>query len=179
MTKEQQEYVYALKYFGFEIKELTQRELDIVFSAYNQKLNPKLTVYEEYKNGYEYNVMLKYYNLLSDIRKTNDVINSILNPKTEEIKPEILDQDEFNKSFNNEEKIKNEERIYNSLPKTEILDRPSPISIILSILLPIYGILISIFSWKITPKSAKWYLVFAIIGMIINMSFYVFTFLLI
>lgn len=176
MTQLQEEYVYALKYFGFEIKEITKRDLDIVYQAYSERLNPETTPFEEYKNGYEYKTMLKYYNLLSDIRKTNEVIDSILNPKVEEIKnAEILDNYEP-KNENTEASDFNQDfsgaKLNPAYTKDGILDRPTVLSSILSVLMPIYGFLVSAFTWRITPKAAKWYLVFAVIGVAINAMIY-------
>ena len=185
MTKTQEEYLYALNYFGFELKEITKRDLDIVYSAYEEKLNPEKTTIEEYKNGYEYKTMLRYYNLLSDIRKTNEVIDEILNPKPEvEVinNPEILDNYEpkgeasasfnNNQSYNNADNYSNEAKLDPRYTPDGILDRPSPLSIILAILIPLYGILISIFTWRLAPKASKWYLLCGIIGFILNFIIY-------
>ena len=175
MTKLQEEYIYALNYFGFEIKEITKRDLDLVFQAYSERLNPDTTPFEEYKNGYEYQTMLRYYNLLSDIRTTNEVIDSILNPKPEEPKVEILDNyepkteeasnNDFNQDFSGA-------KLNPAYTKDGILDRPTVLSSILSVLMPIYGFLVSAFTWRISPKAARWYLIFGIIGFIINAAVY-------
>lgn len=167
--QDKQQYIDALNYFGIGIRQITKRELDIIYSAYNQKLNPNITDDDRFKDGIEFARMQKYYSLLSDVSIVNGVVDEILNPKpAEEVRPPLLTEEEFHQEFNNEDM----KRQYHDLPRKEILDRPTPFSIIFSILFPLYGFLLSIFTWRIAPRSAKWYLFFGIIGFLINFSVY-------
>ncbi len=178
MTELELQYKEALEYFGFEIKEITKRDLDFTYRAYEERMNPKTTIFDGYKDGKEYEKMQKYYELLSDIRKTNEVINNILNPK-EEKKPDIIIEnpeivDSYEKSENNFNYKNNYNtnhdsvKGYSGYQSETLVDRPRILSLLLSLLLPIYGIIISIATWRIAPKSAKWYLVFGIIGSVLS-----------
>ena len=159
----------ALNYFGFGIREVSQRELKYTFLSFDNELNPNTCTNEMYKDGIEYNKMLKYYDLIKDVRKTNEIVHNILSPnhkehfytegeKTEEvINPEIVDE------------IPHQERMnQNPFGDVKIVDKPSVFSILISLLLPIYGLISSILVRPLMPKASRWYLVFAILGFVLN-----------
>ena len=147
----------ALKFFNLEIKEISSRDLHLVYLGYKNKYENNI----EMLNKIELN-----YLILKDIQKTNDAINNYLNPKVEEVKTEVVEIEEnINKEEINET-IKPKYDPYNE--PVEIKDRPTVFGTVFALLIPLYGLFIFFFLRRITPKTAKFYLVLAIIGYIIS-----------
>ena len=181
MTNQEIKTKEALSFMGYkELREISQSELDLSFKALSHKMNPETTTLEKYKDGKDYLLLLEYYNYLSDIKRTNETIRNILDPENktydyQEEKPEIKEEinDTNNQSFENSNT--NTANNYNefgnpAFSQIKIADKPSIFSIILSLLFPIYGVLMFVFSRRITPKASKWYLIFGIIGFAINVA---------
>ena len=187
MTEQEIKTQQALVFMGFtELKEISQSELDLTFKLMSNRMNPGTCSNEKYKDGKDYLLLLEYYNYLSDIKRTNETIRNILDPNNktydyqdEKPKVEEEERDYINGLFT-EEELKNMES-NNSKPTynggIEILDKPRFWIVLLSVLIPLYGILMFFLSKRLTPKAAKWYLVFAIIGYIINLVVYMLYYL--
>ena len=187
MTEQEIKTQQALVFMGFtELKEISQSELDLTFKVMSNRMNPETCSNEKYKDGKDYLLLLEYYNYLSDIKRTNETIRNILDPNNktydyqdEKPKVEEEERDYINGLFT-EEELKNMES-NNSKPTynggIEILDKPRFWIVLLSVLFPLYGILMFFLSRRLTPKAAKWYLVFAIIGYIINLVVYMLYYL--
>ena len=175
MTDQEIKTQEALNFMGYkELREISQSELDLSFKALSHKMNPETTTIEKYKDGKDYLLLLEYYNYLNDIKRTNETIRNILDPENktydyQDEKPEVKEEAVDNQaSINN-----NNQQSYNEYPNqgfsdVQIVDKPSILSIIISLLIPIYGVLMFVLSRRFTPKSSKWYLIFAIIGFSIN-----------
>lgn len=175
MTDQEIKTQEALNFMGYkELREISQSELDLSFKALSHKMNPETTTIEKYKDGKDYLLLLEYYNYLNNIKRTNETIRNILDPENktydyQDEKPEVKEEAVDNQaSINN-----NNQQSYNEYPKpgfsdVQIVDKPSILSIIISLLIPIYGVLMFVLSRRFTPKSSKWYLIFAIIGFSIN-----------
>lgn len=175
MTDQEIKTQEALNFMGYkELREISQSELDLSFKALSHKMNPETTTIEKYKDGKDYLLLLEYYNYLSDIKRTNETIRNILDPENktydyQDEKPDVKEEAVDNQaSINN-----NNQQSYNEYPNpgfsdVQIVDKPSILSIIISLLIPIYGVLMFVLSRRFTPKSSKWYLIFAIIGFSIN-----------
>ncbi len=184
MTDQEIKTQEALNFMGYkELREISQSELDLSFKALSHKMNPETTTIEKYKDGKDYLLLLEYYNYLSDIKRTNETIRNILDPENktydyQDEKPEVKEEAVDNQaSINN-----NNQQSYNEYPNpgfsdVQIVDKPSILSIIISLLIPIYGVLMFVLSRRFTPKSSKWYLIFAIIGFSINVVLTIILFL--
>jgi len=182
----------ALEFMGFtELREISQSELDLSFKVKSHKYNPETCTNEKYKDGKDYLLLLEYYNYLSDIKRTNETIRNIINPdeKTyqyQDEKPKV--EDEFKDGLFKEEDFINDSNTtnnsnqeFNEAPKpqyvnVQVVDRPRIWIIIISLLIPLFGIIMFALSKPLTPKAAKWYLIFAIIGFIINLILEIFLF---
>ena len=160
MTSQELKTKQALESLGFnELREVSKRELDFSYKALSERYQNNIELLNGLNENYEY---------LSDIKRTNETIRNILYPneKTylyqeeipeEEIRKNIIDNN-INESFNFEELREN----------VKIVDKPRAINIILSLLIPLYGILEFILVRKFLPKAAKWYLICGIIGYVIS-----------
>ena len=169
MTNQEIKTKNALAFMGYtEIREISKSELDLSFKALSHKMNPETTDIEKYKDGKDYILLLDYYNYLSDIKRTNETIRNILFPdsKTYEYQEEKPVSNEATQDTINEQQASS----LNNIPFEEINipDRPSVLYIILSILFPIFGVIMFILTKRITPKSSKVYLIVAIVGYVLN-----------
>lgn len=174
MTNEEIKTKEALAYLGYNCdREVTGKELYYSYLGLKSRYNPETCVEEQYKDGVAYKKLNEYYDYLSkNICRVNETIRNIIDPahktyvyqeeapKKEEA-PEILDprtdEDEpgMKPSLNN--------------MNVMIVDKPSIFSIILSIMVPIYGIINYFLVKRLQPKASKWYLLIGILGMILNM----------
>ena len=173
MTEQEIKTIEALNFMGYnDLREISKSELDLSFKALSNKMNPNTTTIEKYKDGNDYIKLVSYYSYLSDIKRTNETIRNILDPSNktydyQDEKPEIKQEE----PIDNDVKpsiVDSEGRRLPEFSDIQIIDRPRIWIIILSFLLPIYGIIMFIFSRRLTPKASKWYLVFAIIGFVTN-----------
>ena len=171
MNNEELKVKEALEYFGFGVREVSSKELKYTYLSFENRLNPNTCDNEIYKDGIEYNKMLAYYEEIKDVRRTNEIVHNILNPehkehfytegeKVEVINPEIIDNNE-------EQPIPEGVRV--RLGDIRIVDRPSLMTSLISILVPIYGFIASVMIRPIKPKASRWYLVFGLIGFIVNL----------
>lgn len=165
MTSEEKRVLEALNYFGFEVKELSSRELEYTYLSFKSEL--------EGKDEAEYKIMESHYAELKDIRRTNEIIHNVLDPEHKEhwytetehvegVKPEIIDGPIPNE---NPEQI-----LRTNFGDVKIVDKPSIFNIIISLLIPLYGFLTSMVIRSFMPKASRWYLIFAIIGFVINFA---------
>lgn len=163
----------ALMTLGFEVREVSKRELELSYLAlkdsYTNSGNKELL--EKVNNAYQY--------LTKDIRVTNEVIRNILEPN--------------NKTYfyqeNKEEKIEKEEKVvegevidnkptYNpNLGDIKVIDKPSLAIFLLSLFMPVYGILNFAALKRIMPKASKFYLVAGILGFVLEILLLVAMFL--
>lgn len=165
MASEEKKVLEALNYFGFEVKELSSRELQYTYLSFKSNLSGDESEYKKLEN---------YYAELKDIRRTNEIIHNIQDPehkehwyteneeKVEEVKPEIIDGPIPNE--------RPEQVLRTNMGDIKIVDKPSILNIIISLLIPLYGFLTSIVVRSFMPKASRWYLVFAIIGVVINFA---------
>ena len=174
MTSQEIKTKEALRYLGFnKIQEVSKRELDFSYKALSDR----------YKNNIEAKLKLdEYYEYLSDIRRTNETIRNILDPNNKtymyqdeipesEIRKNIIDNNNENINNNTVNENINDNANFsfdNINDAVRVADKPSALNIVLSLLIPLYGILEFILLRKILPKAAKWYLVCAIIGEVIS-----------
>ena len=176
MTEQEIKTQQALIFMGYkELREISKSELDLSFKAMSYKINPETCTNEKYKDGKDYLLLLEYYNYLSDIKRTNETIRNILNPENktyqyQDEKPEEkVEENLLGENVVADEIPNNQNQgVRPTYTEVQIIDRPSILSLILSFFIPIYGIIMFIFSRRITPKSAKWYLIVGIIGYVIN-----------
>ncbi len=183
MTAQEIKTQKALVFMGFtELKEISKSELDLSFKALSYRMNPETCTNEKYKDGAHYQLLLEYYDYLSDLKTTNETIRNILDPEhktyqyqdekpQEEVKEEIK-EDTIDENLNQQKKpVYNGEMADNMNPQfteIQVVDKPRIFSLIFSLLFPLFGLFMFIFTRKITPKASKWYLAFGIIGYIIN-----------
>lgn len=172
MTEQEIKTKNALAFIGYkEIREISKSELDLSFKALSYKMNPETTNIDKYKDGKDYLLLLEYYNYLSDIKRTNETIRNILYPneKTydyQDEKPETAEA--IHENISNQAEANTNEIPNISIEEFKIPDRPSVLYIILSILFPIFGVLMFFLTRRITPKSSKVYLIISIVGYILN-----------
>lgn len=171
MTEQEIKTKNALAFMGYkEIREISKSELDLSFKALSYKMNPETTDIEKYKDGKDYLLLLDYYNYLSDIKRTNETIRNILFPdtKTYEYQDEKPKVDPKFDETTNEGTIGATANPNVQFEEIKIPDKVSVLYVILSILFPIFGVLMFILTRRITPKSSKVYLIVAIVGYVLN-----------
>ena len=186
MTDQELKTSQALVFMGFnELKEISQSELDLSFKVLSNRMNPETCKNEKYKDGKDYLLLLEYYNYLSDIKRTNETIRNILDPENKtyqyqdekpEPKVEEINPEEPRQSMSNETPIDLKKPQFDAANYYELEDKPRIWIIILSLLLPLYGLIMFFLSRRLTPKASKWYLAFAIIGEVINVLVYIFLY---
>lgn len=172
MTSQELKTKQALESLGFnELREVSKRELDFSYKALSERYQNNIELLNRLNENYEY---------LSDIKRTNETIRNILYPneKTylyqdeipeEEIRKNIIDNNTNESSNENVNQNLNESFNFEELRESvKIVDKPRAINIILSLLIPLYGILEFILVRKFLPKAAKWYLICGIIGYVIS-----------
>ena len=184
MTNQELKTTNALLFMGYtDLREISQSELDLSFKALSRRMNPETCTNEKYKDGKDYLLLLEYYNYLSDIKRTNETIRNILDPENKtyqyqdekpEPKPEVIENLNPNPGMSNETPMDLTKPQFNASSYYEIEDKPRIWIIVLSLLLPLYGLIMFFLSRRLTPKAAKWYLAFAIIGEVINVLVYIF-----
>lgn len=167
MTEQELKTKNALAFMGYtEIREISKSELDLSFKALSYKMNPETTDIEKYKDGKDYILLLDYYNYLSDIKRTNETIRNILFPDSKTY--EYQDEKPQVEATVEAEGTASEAKPNIQFEEIKIPDKPSVLYIILSILFPIFGVLMFILTRRITPKSSKVYLIVAIVGYVLN-----------
>ena len=164
----------SLSLLGLETKEVSKMDLEYTYIGLANKYNPK----NEDGNAEMFKKVTDAYNFLNeDICRTNEVINNILNPNNktyfyttpdkkvqEEVKEEIINED-----------VKPEKGVkYIDTPngKIKIVDKPSPLNMVLSLLVPLYGILNFFLIVKFMKRAAIVYLLCAIVGIELNFGFF-------
>ena len=174
MTNEEIKTKEALACLGYSCnREVTSKELYYSYLGLKTRYNPETCVDEQYKDGLAYKRLNDCYEYLSEnICRVNETIRNIIDPlhktyvyqdekpeeaKKPEVVPEIVNQNEAGMRPN-----------MNNM-NVMIVDKPSVFSIILSILVPIYGIINYFLVKRLQPKASKWYLLIGIVGMILNM----------
>ena len=167
MDMEEKVVIESLHVLGFEVKEVSRRELDLSYIALKDKYSNNSKILDKVTFAYE--------TLTKDIRVTNEVIRNILDPSNktyfyqedknkenevkENINPEVVDvKPNMNKEFG----------------EVKINDKPSAFIFILSLLAPFYGILNYSFLKRIMPKSSKLYLLAGILGFVLYIGLLVF-----
>ena len=186
MTDQELKTTQALAFMGFnELKEISQSELDLSFKILSNRMNPETCKNEKYKDGKDYLLLLEYYNYLNDIKRTNETIRNILDPENKtyqyqdekpEAKVEDINPEEPRQSMSNETPLDLKKPQFDAANYYELEDKPRIWIIILSLLLPLYGLIMFFLSRRLTPKASKWYLTFAIIGEVINVLIYIFLY---
>ncbi len=173
MTNQEIKTRDALAFIGYkELREISKSELDLSFKALSYKMNPETTTIEKYKDGKDYLLLLEYYKYLSDIKRTNETIRNILYPDNKtydyqdekpQVEEKIQSEADVRANTNNFEENPNV-----TFEEINIPDKPSILYIILSFIFPIFGVIMFILTRIITPKSSKFYLIFGIVGYVIN-----------
>ena len=160
----------SLTLLGLEIKEVSKMDLEYTYIGLANKYNPK----NEDGNVEMFKKVTDAYNFLNeDICATNEVINNILNPenktyfytKKDEVIVEEAPQQEIHQDVKEEKNVK-----YIDTPngKIKIIDKPSPLNMVLSLLVPLYGILNFFLIVKYMKRAAIVYLICAIVGLALN-----------
>lgn len=180
MTEQEIKTQQALVFMGYkELKEISKSDLDLSFKALSHKMNPVTATNPKYQDGKDYLLLLDYYNYLSDIKRTNETIRNLLNPneKTyqyQDEKPEVkVEVNNSNENINNEDIFSQNGIVIEEL---KIEDKPRVWMVILSFLFPLFGIVLFILNRRIMPKASKFYLIFGILGYIINFVLYLWMF---
>ena len=173
MTNEEIKTKEALAYLGYNCdREVTSKEIYYSYLGLKSRYNPETCTEAKYTDGEAYRRLEEAYSYLSaDICRVNETIRNIIDPEhktyvyqeekpKEEKKPEVIDempkQDQnINPSFNN--------------MNVMIVDKPSILSILLSIMVPIFGIINYFMTKRLQPKASKWYLLIGILGMVLNL----------
>ena len=173
MTQEEIKTKEALATLGYNAdREVTGKELYYSFLGLSNRYNPEVNptsgdtlMLRRVNDAYEY--------LSKNICRVNETIRNIIDPlhKTyiyQEEKP--VEAEPINKTNPIDD---NQSMNQNLNPQYRgnlvIVDKPSVFGIILSILIPIYGIINFFIVRKVQPRASKWYLLIGIIGMILNM----------
>ena len=176
MTEQEIKTQQALVFMGYkELKEISKSDLDLSFKALSYKMNPTTASNPKYQDGNDYLKLLEYYNYLSDIKRTNETIRNILNPNEKtylyqdekpEEKKEELNNDNINEASYGDHDLFKDNLII--LEEVKIVDKPRFFLILLSFIMPLFGIVMFILNRSIMPKASKFYLIFGILGYIFN-----------
>ena len=168
MTKE------SLKTLGFEVREVSKRELELSYIALKDKYetNSNKKLLEKVTSAYNY--------LTKDIRVTNEVIRNILDPLNKtyiyEEKPEGFIEEK--KEDDSNEDIRDSRPVYNNRQgEIKVIDKPSVFIFVMCVFLPVYGFLNFAALKRLMPKSSKVYLVAGILGFILEILLLIAMFL--
>lgn len=174
MTEQEEKTIKYLGILGCSTTdEVTANDLKISYNVLKER-------YKENQNALD--KIEEAYNYLSDIKRTNETIRNINNPEIKTYqyqteRPEVIDltEDEEKQKEPKQENNQNQDSsfIFNmnqEQKQVKVKDRPSILSMVLSLLVPFFGLLSFVFLKKILPKSAKWYLIIAIIGFILEFA---------
>ena len=176
MTQEEIKTKEALAFLGYNCdREVTSKELYFSYLGLSNRYNPETCVNDEYKDGEAFKKLNECYDYLkNDICRVNETIRNILDPQhktyvyqkekpQEAVKPEPVEAMPNNQNMN--QNLNPTFREGNIM----IADKPSFFGILLSILIPIYGIINYFIVKRVQPRASKWYLLIGIIGLILNM----------
>ena len=162
----------SLTLLNLEIKEVSKMDLEYTYIGLANKYNPK----NEDGNIEMFQKVTDAYNFLNDdICVTNEVIHNILDPEHPTYfytKPDQPEVEVFEQPKEEEKPEKGVKYIDTPNGRIKIVDKPSPLNMVLSLLVPLYGILNFFLIIKYMKRAAVVYLLCAVVGILLNFGFF-------